>query len=151
VEVAPGDRFTVRLEANALDPVSHLPLTLSYDPKVLAVEKVEPGDFLGAKGTAQVLADTSHAGRVVIGASRLGAVPGVAGHGTVAVVTFRALIPGKSRLGLDESKALDRKLRAMAVSARPADVTVGGERPDRPPRPEPKPPKVGEASRTSGG
>src|SRR5262249_36757865 len=36
VEVAPGDRFTVRLEASALDPVSHLPLTLAYDPKVLA-------------------------------------------------------------------------------------------------------------------
>ncbi|HEV7516706.1 MAG TPA: cohesin domain-containing protein, partial [Thermoanaerobaculia bacterium] len=149
VEVAPGDRFTVRLEANALDPVSHLPLILAYDPKALAVEKVEPGDFLGAKGTAQVLADTSHAGRVVIGASRLGAVPGVAGHGTVAVVTFRALIPGKTRLGLDESKALDRKLRAMAVSVRPADVTVG-ERPEKPGRPIVKPP-AGEASKTLGG
>jgi hypothetical protein len=86
---------------------------------------------------------------VVIGASRLGAVPGVAGHGTVAVVTFRALIPGKTRLGLDESKALDRKLRAMAVSVRPADVTVG-ERPEKPGRPIVKPP-AGEASKTLGG
>jgi general secretion pathway protein D len=149
VEVAPGDRFTVQIEANALDPVSHLPLTLAYDPKVLAVEKVLPGDFLGAKGAAQVLSDTSHAGRVVIGASRLGAVAGVAGHGTVAVVTFRALTAGKSHLGLDESKALDRKLKAMAVSARPADVTVGAR--ERPPRPDPKPSKIGEASKTGGG
>ena len=142
VTVAPGDRFEVRIEANALDPVSHLPLTLAYDPKVLAVERVQPGDFLGAPGTAQVLSDLGHAGRVVIGASRLGQVPGVAGHGTVAIVTFRAVAPGKSRLGLDESKALDKQLKALAISARPADVTVGGPGggpPERPPRPTPVP------------
>jgi general secretion pathway protein D len=142
VTVAPGDRFEVRIEANAVDPVSHLPLTLAYDPKVLAVERVQPGDFLGAPGTAQVLSDIGHAGRVVIGASRLGQVPGVAGHGTVAIVTFRALAPGKSRLGLGESKALDKQLKALAISVRPADVTVGGPGggpPERPPRPTPAP------------
>src|SRR5882724_821494 len=156
VEVAPGDRFAVRIEANALDPVSHLPLTLSYDPKVLAIEKVEPGDFLGAPGTAQVLSDITHSGRIVIGASRMGTVPGVAGHGTVAILNFRALAPGKSRLALAESKALDGKLKAMPVSSRPADVTVGdpGKRPEKPPRPgqekeAPKP--VGVASKTAGG
>jgi general secretion pathway protein D len=150
--VAPGDRFSVQIEASALDPVSHLPMTLAYDAKVLAVEKVEPGDFLGAKSAAQVLSDTSHAGRVVIGASRLGGIPGVAGHGTVAVVTFRALAVGKTRLGLDESRALDSKLKGMAISTRPADVTVGSKAgPDRQPAPQPKQSKPGEASRTLGG
>src|SRR5215203_1231540 len=52
--VAPGETFEVRVQAEAGQPVSHLPLSLSFDPAVLAVEKVEAGDFLGGAAQAQV-------------------------------------------------------------------------------------------------
>jgi general secretion pathway protein D len=133
--VAPGDRFEVRVQAEAGQPISHLPLSLSFDPAVLAVEKVDAGDFLGGPGEAQVMSDAGRPGALVIGASRLGKVPGVKGKGTVARITFRAVAAGSSELGF-EGKALDSALRPVAVRARPALVEVGGE-PEPPPRPEP--------------
>ncbi len=129
--VAPGDTFEVRVQAEAGQPVSHLPLSLSFDPKVLAVEKVEAGDFLGGAGEAQVMSDAGRPGALVIGASRLGKVPGVKGTGTVARITFRAVAAGSSELGFD-GKALDASLRPLAVRSRPALVEV---RPEPAPRP----------------
>lgn len=123
--VSPGDTFEVRVQAEAGQPVSHLPLSVLFDPKVLAVDKVEAGDFLGGSGEAKVMSDLSRPGDLVIGASRLGKVPGVKGTGTVARITFRALAAGSSELGLD-GKALDASLRAVAVRSRPALVEVSG-------------------------
>ncbi len=134
--VAPGDRFQVRVQADAGQPVSHLPLSLSFDPAVLVVEKVDAGDFLGGAGEAQVMSDAGRPGALVIGASRLGKVPGVKGRGSVAIITFRAVAVGSSELAF-EGKALDSALRPVAVRTRPALVEVTGEpeeRPQTPPR-----------------
>lgn len=135
--VSPGDTFEVRVQVEAGQPVSHLPLSLSFDPKVLAVEKVEAGDFLGAPGEAQVMSDADRPGDLVIGASRLGKVAGVKGTGTVARITFRAVAAGSSELGFD-GKALDASLRPMAVRTRPALVEVSGSGPRPAPSPAPK-------------
>ncbi|PYQ62969.1 MAG: hypothetical protein DMF53_11740 [Acidobacteria bacterium] len=133
--VSPGDTFEVRIQAEAGQPVSHLPISLLFNPKILAIEKVEAGDFLGGAGEAQVMSDTSRPGDLVIGASRLGKVPGVKGTGTVARITFRAVGTGPSEIGLD-GKALDASLRAMTVRSRPALVEVL----EAAPRPTPPPP-----------
>ena len=98
---------------------------------MLAVEKVEAGDFLGGAGEARVMSDAGRPGALVIGASRLGKVPGVKGTGTVARITFRAVAAGSSELGF-EGKALDASLRPLAVRSRPALVEV---RPEPAPRP----------------
>jgi len=109
-QVDRGGTFTVRVEASATRAVSHLPIVLSWDAKRLAVEGVEAGSFLGPPGTAQVLADSSRAGRLTIGASRLGDVPPILGEGTVATVTFRAKAGGLARIGFGSTQALDAAL-----------------------------------------
>ncbi|HKV12525.1 MAG TPA: secretin N-terminal domain-containing protein [Thermoanaerobaculia bacterium] len=121
--VAPGERFEVLVEAAAGQPVSHLPLSLRFNPAVLAVEKVEAGDFLGPAGEAQVLSDWSKRGSLVLGASRLGQIPGIEGQGTVVRIVFRAVAPGQTRLGFS-GKALDSALHPVRVNARPAVVQV---------------------------
>jgi general secretion pathway protein D len=138
--VSPGDLFEVRVQAQAGQPVSHLPLALSFDPAVLTVEKVDAGDFLGGAAEAQVLSDTGRPGALVIGASRMGKVAGVKGSGTVARITFRAVAAGSSPLGFD-AKALDSELRPLAVRSRSAVITVSAEQ-----EPHPRSPKSGEAS-----
>jgi len=112
-QVEQGETFTVRIEAAAVRPVSHLPIALAWDAKKLAIEKVEAGGFLGQPGTAQVLADSSHAGRLTVGASRLGDVPPISGEGTVATVTFRALAAGRARIGFGATQALDAALNPV--------------------------------------
>ena len=124
VAVAAGDLFEVRLQAASTIPLSHLPVALAFDPKVLAVEKVEAGTFLGPRGQAEVLADHSRPGELLLGASRLGELPGVTGNGTVARVTFKALAAGRSRIAFLESRALNPQLLPLAVAAEPAEVRV---------------------------
>lgn len=122
LKVNPGERFVVKVQASADQPISHLPLSLSYDPAALAVEQVERGTF---PLEAQILADASRPGEVVLGASRLGEVPGVTGQGTVARITFRAVRSGSTRIEFAHSKALDAELRPVVpVRARPVDVSV---------------------------
>jgi general secretion pathway protein D len=123
--VAPGDTFEVVLEARALSPVSHLPLTLLFDPAVVRVERVEAGRFLGGPGAAEVLSDVSKPGRLVLGASRLGETVGVAGEGDVARVVFRALAAGEADLRFGEARALDASLSRLALQRHAARVTVG--------------------------
>ena len=128
LSVAPGDTFEVRVQAEAGQPVSHLPLSLSFDPAVLAVERVDAGEFLGGSAEARVMSDSGRPGALVIGASRLGKVPGVKGKGTVARITFRAVAAGSSELAF-EGKALDAALKPLAVRTRPALIEVGAGEP----------------------
>lgn len=147
--VAPGDRFEVRLEAAAGRPVSHLPLTLSYDPAVLAVESVERGGFLGAEAESQVLADRSEAGRVVIGASRLGRVAGVDGAGTLLRITFRAVAEGETELTFTAAAARDSALAALPLAVEPARVVVAAAA-VAPPAPQQPPAEAGPEVREGG-
>jgi general secretion pathway protein D len=137
-QVAAGDRLTVAVQAEAVRGVAHLPLTLIYDPAVLELESAEAGDFLGGPGTAQVLADASHPGRLVLGASLLGDAPPVTGEGTVARLVFRAVGPGPARFAFEQPQALDAELRpVLPLRTGPAAVNVveRAER-GRPPRRE---------------
>jgi hypothetical protein len=143
--VSPGDTFEVRIQAEAGRPVSHLPLSLSFDPAVLTVEKVDAGDFLGNASEARVMSDSGRPGALVIGASRLGKVAGVKGTGTVARITFRAVAAGSSELSFD-GKALDANLKPLAVRARPALVEVGGEPAQHPGQPASNPSREGSVS-----
>ena len=125
VSVRAGDTFTVAVEVDARVPVAHLPATLVFDAAVLAVERVEAGDFLGGDDAAEVAADTSTAGEIVLGASRRRAQPGVAGHGRLALVTFRALAPGKTEVRFAAERAMGVDLAPIAgVDTRTATVEV---------------------------
>ncbi len=125
LNVRPGDQFNVAVQVSADRAISHLPLTLSFDPTLLAVAKVAPGEFLGATGTAEVLSDFSHPGAVVIGASRLGEQPGVTGAGTLVTVTFKALKAGAALVGFAGHQALDSSLhQVLPISVQPAHINV---------------------------
>ena len=125
VSVRPGDSFQIALAIRARVPVAHLPVTVTYDPAVLAVEHVEPGDFLGGGDDAEVNADTSTPGEIVIGASRRADRSGVAGKGQVALITFHALEPGTTAVRLAAQRAMDATLMPIAgVDAGSAAVEV---------------------------
>jgi hypothetical protein len=94
-----------------------------FDPSRLAVEAVESGGFLGAADAAQVVADTSTPGQIVLGASRLGDRPGVAGRGIVARIRFRALAPGTAVVSFAAHRVMDKRLDEIA-SVATADARI---------------------------
>ncbi len=116
-----GQEVELRLTADAGKNVAHLPLTVEFDPAVIEVVRVEKGDFLGPGEESEVLADFSRPGRLILGASRLGEIPGVKGAGTVATLTFRAVGAGSTRLTFTERKALNGNLKFV----RPIRVLSG--------------------------
>jgi general secretion pathway protein D len=113
LKVEESSSFEIRIVAEAISPVSHLPITLEYDESFLSVEAVEAGGFLGPPGDAEVLYNHSQAGQIIIGASRLGDQEGVTGRGTVAKVRFRAELEGASSVRFARSRALDADLEAL--------------------------------------
>ena len=138
-QVAVGDTFEMRLMADAERPLSHLPLTLEFDPDLLSVEAVETGTFLGTPEEVQMMADSTRPGRLVIGASRLGEIPGVTGKGMVARVTLRALAAGAAAVSFRDSSALDPLLQPLSpFHAAGARVTVAPD-PQAPERLRPRP------------
>ncbi len=121
----PGDLFELTLQVDSSVAVSHLPVTLGFDPEILAVEEVRAGEFLGAAGEAQVLADFSRPGEVVIGASRLGEVEGVRGAGTLAHITFRAVAKGTAEIGFFTGRAMGSMLEEIGpVAVEPTAIEV---------------------------
>ena len=139
--VAPGQSFTMTLEVSAAHPVSHLPVTLRFDPRLLELEEVEAGDFLGPEKVARILA-ASRPGRMVLGASRLGAVPVVSGSGVLARVRFRALAEGEAVVAFEKGKALDPELRALRpLVTEPARVAIGLAAAALPPPARPEAPR----------
>jgi len=109
-----AQRVVVDLVVETTTPVSHLPATLTFDPSRLLIEAVEPGGFLGLGGAAQVVADTSTPGQIVLGASRVGERPGVAGRGVVARLHFRTLAPGPAVVEIAAVRAMDGSLDEVA-------------------------------------
>jgi len=152
--VTVGESFDVTLEVAAETAVSHLPTTLAYDPAALELLDVEAGTFFGDAAVGQTMIDTHEAGRVVLGASRLGRTHGVAGRGRLATLRFRALRPGPAEVRFEKKRALDGFLDAVGpLATMPAkvNVTAAGETvpgpPAAPPRPAPErvPPAATEA------
>lgn len=126
IEVMAGETFVIEVEIATTAAVSHLPLTLAYDPRALAVEKVMAGDFLGGSRNAQVTADLSTPGELVIGANRVAGAAGVAGHGALARVRFRALVDGASAVSIAAARVMGPDLVEIgAVSLAESDVVVG--------------------------
>ena len=143
--VAPGDTLTVSLRVESARPVSHLPVTLRFDRRLLAVETVDQGRFLGPDNVAKIIAAT-RPGRMILGASRLGDVAGVVGSGVLAKVRFRALAEGEAVVAFEKGKALDAELRPLRpLATESARIKISFEATalpppaEVPPRPDPLP------------
>jgi general secretion pathway protein D len=134
--VGVGETVEVAILVVAGRPVSHLPLALQFDPQALAVERVDSGDFLGGPGDAQVLADASRPGELLLAGSRLGDLPGIAGSGVLARLQVRPLAAGEVKLSFLVGQALDKELKAVGPVATGALLLkVGEEGAPEPPRP----------------
>ncbi len=138
--VASGEEIEISLMVDSARPLSHLPLRLSYDSRLLRVVEVAAGSYLGGSDKAQVLADSSRPGEIVLGASRLGRGPGVSGRGVLARVRFLALGAGTSAVTFLEAQALREDLTSLgSVAVAPAVIEIGRpsrphERPELPPQ-----------------
>lgn len=108
--VSVGDTCTVDVAVSGVTDLFSVAFDLTYDPQILEFVSAAEGPFLGKNGAdatsfaAALQAGTQ--GRLDVGITRLGNLPGVSGEGTLCSLTFRALDPGTSALSFDSPRTL---------------------------------------------
>ena len=136
VAVAPGESFEIEIEIATTSPVAHVPMTLTWDPDLLAVERVIPGDFLGDRdgSNAELVSDGSTPGELVLAANRVNGASGVAGHGVLARVRFRTLGSGTATVAITARRLLDAELYEIAAAAAaPSEIEILSPKGSEPP------------------
>ncbi|MDP9115201.1 MAG: cohesin domain-containing protein, partial [Acidobacteriota bacterium] len=120
---AHGGTLTVNVQVeNGVNLGSVAPLRIKYDADLLRLEDIAPGDIFskGGGGATSTKDIRNDAGEASITISRLPGAPGVAGPGTLAVLTFTAIGSGEAPLTVEEVGLKDAQAQTLGVVAPPA-------------------------------
>ena len=108
--------FTLVLSANNVSDLFGYGLDLVFDPAIIAFVSFEAGTFFDGQDvsvTTQVV--ESAPGRLVIGQSRVGAVPGVTGTGAMLLLNFTTVSAGSTPVTLEDAAAFDSTGEALVI------------------------------------
>lgn len=109
---AGSNATTLLLEVRAISvtDVYGVAFDLRYPNTLLQFVRATPGPLLEA---GSVQAAVSGEGNLVVGATRLGEVPGITGSGTLLTLEFTALTAGDGTFSFSRNSALDPDARAI--------------------------------------
>jgi hypothetical protein len=93
-----------------------------YDNKVLSLVGIDGGTLMNQDG--QPVDFTKDATKGEFRINRLAGAPGVTGAGTLVKLTFIALKPGATEVGVEEVHLENSQRQPLAASTRSANVTV---------------------------
>ncbi len=126
VSVAPNTPFTVNVELNgAADAFSISPLRVKWDPAVLRLTDITPGDLLSRSGAVSSIKDVRNdAGEATLNVSRTAGGAGVSGSGPVAVLNFVAVARGKGSVTVTEMGLKNSQSQAVPVQLGSVSVAV---------------------------
>lgn len=95
LEQISGNRVTLEVRLTQVTDVFDISFDLVYNGGLLEFSSFQEGDFFNSDG-ASTSAQAAEAGpgRLVVGVTRLGAVPGISGSGKVISLTFVAQAAG---------------------------------------------------------
>jgi hypothetical protein len=119
--------FTVNVQLeNAADAFSAAPLRITWDPKVLRLSDMAPGELLSRNGgrVTSVKDIRNDTGRADLTITRAGGSGGVSGTGTLATLTFVGLASGSDRITVTEVNLHDPQNGTPAVAVSSVPVTI---------------------------
>lgn len=91
-QVRVGESFTVILAIQPGQPLTSIPYSIGFDPKLLEVVAVTPGDFLKQGGVATSFSNrVDRTGGQILATETRPGTNGAANPGSLAAVTFRAV------------------------------------------------------------
>jgi hypothetical protein len=125
--VEPGATFTIEVTIRDVSDLGSYEFVLAYDPTVVQTRELVSGGFVEGSDRATIALGPdidNEAGRVTYGIASFGDLPGVAGSGTLAVVTLEALADGVSRLELIDSELQIFDAAGARLRASPEDGRV---------------------------
>lgn len=126
ISMKPGDKTTLGLSVSSVTDLYSIPLLIHYNPAVIQVEEVRPGEFLtgGTQEIAIVQRIDEQRGEVIISATRQPNTPGVNGTGTLLGIVVRAVAPGNTALQILQVNAHDSQQRTIPMVSGEATIQV---------------------------
>jgi general secretion pathway protein D len=125
VTPAVGANFPLAVNLNGAKDISSVPMQIKYDPSKLSLINVDSGDLLGKDGQAVALVHRDDGpGMITIAISRPPGAKGIAGSGSVCVLTFQGKQAGESDVVITRPGALDSAQHPVAASAQNAHVVI---------------------------
>ncbi len=120
-----GSTFQVAVMVSGAKDLNSVPLSVQYDPKVLALDKVDQGELLARDNQAvSMVRNDRSPGVIAITATRPFNANGVNGQGTLCILTFRAIAPGDSNIQLVKVSALNTSKASLPAVGSQAVVHV---------------------------
>ena len=127
VQAADGANVTVNVQVeNGAAMSSVAPLRIKYDPALLRLVDIAPGDIFsrgggGATSTKDIRNDDGEASITI---ERLPGAPAVSGSGTLAVLTFTAIGSGQAPVTIEEVALKDSQSQPVAATTATLGVQI---------------------------
>src|SRR5262249_9216476 len=115
------------IQADNMTDLFAAPIRLKWDPKVLRLNQVVPGPFIGQdaqKMNPPTLDIRNDSGEASIEISRVAGAGGLAGSGVLAQLTFMAIGKGTTSITVSEAALKDSKQQPIATPLPSVSVTV---------------------------
>ncbi len=119
--------LTIIVQAeNMQDLFTASPIRIKWDPKVLRLNEITPGDLLARENQRVTSAKDirNDAGEAWITMNRLPGAPGVSGSGPLAVFAFTAIGKGSTKVTVTDFGLKNTQLQPIVVTGPEADVTI---------------------------
>ena len=125
--VNPADSFSLNIDISNVQDLFGFQFDLFYDPALLSVSLIEEGSFLSSAGDTFFIPGLidSITGTIAFTANTLlGPIVGSSGSGTLARLTFTALSPGTSTVGITNLLLLDSALAEISATTQNTKVNT---------------------------
>jgi len=122
-----GSTITVTLVVDGATDLFTTPFRINFDPKVVRLNDVTPGNLLTSDGkqllpaSKNIMNDTGDAS---ITLTRVPGSGGVSGSGTLATFVFQAIARGTTTISFADIALRDSKLQQIPAAATPLTITV---------------------------
>ena len=126
-QVAPGGTVTVRVQLDgAANLASASPLRIKYDPELLRLDNIAPGDLLSQGGVEPTAVKDirNDSGDGSITMTRPATAAGVSGSGTLAILTFTAAAAGDATVSITDPNLKDKQGAPLAASSATLGVQI---------------------------
>jgi len=126
LQVHVGDPVIPTLKVDSATDVFSVGVRVKWDPKVLRLNAITPGDFLAAGGQSlsAPIDIRNDAGEATINLSRLPGASGVSGAGPLAAFAFTAMAQGSTAITVTELSPKNSKQEGLAVTRPVMEVQV---------------------------
>lgn len=104
---ASGANFSVNVNVTSMTDLYGVAYTLSWSPAILELVDAPKGDFFAPGDNLTTALENGAQGRLVVGHTRIGSVPGKTGSGTMHSLVFRAIASGTTGLQIENMRAAD--------------------------------------------